>query len=58
MMHIFHKWHMWSEPKERAYYHYQKPPALVKGIVPLETIDGLIQERTCSTCGKYQWRKV
>jgi len=56
-MHIFHKWHMWSEPTERIYQTYDAPPALVPN-QELKTYTSMVQTRTCATCGKFQWRKV
>lgn len=54
-MSIFHKhtWPKWSEPIATVW----------SGIDRLSGKDygdqhGYKQERTCSTCGKYQWRKV
>jgi hypothetical protein len=56
LFHI-HKWGMWSEPHERTYQTYDAPPALVPN-QELKTITSEIQDRLCTTCGKYQWRKV
>lgn len=54
-MRLFHRheWDKWSEVK----------PAVWSGIDPITKVDlgdqrGYKQERTCLTCGKYQWRKV
>lgn len=53
-MHIFHDWHLWSEPKNREY----TTISMVNFIQQERTVTGQIQERTCATCGKYQWRKI
>lgn len=51
-MHIFHKWGTWSEPKDTVYYR----PHRMTG--EYGQVEGQKQERTCETCGKYQWRAV
>lgn len=47
-LHIVHKWTRWSEPKDEVYINP----------ISAETYALMIQERTCKTCNKYQWRKV
>ena len=50
-----HDWGLWSEPKEHVYYVAPNP---VYNTDAIPDFRGLIQERTCSKCGKYQWRKL
>lgn len=50
-MHIFHKWTQWSEPKNQSLVF------TVYGEV-MDTRTGVIQDRTCKQCGKYEWREV
>lgn len=52
-----HNWSEWSAPHERTCQTYDAPPALVLN-QELKTYRAEIQDRKCTDCGKYQWRKV